>query len=193
MRIIEFVIFLIFFLIITILFFLNKKNVVYLKSDTDNFIYEVQNTDEKEKVVNLLARIRRDIFYLVNRLEMEKEEHPKMKPYIEQLVRNIQNVKIYETPLNTNHTSYTVNKGEKMAFCVRSKETGELHDYNLIMYVVLHEISHVACPELDHPPLFWEIFEFIAKQAIKYNLYKKIDFNSNPTDYCGMEIISSVV
>lgn len=189
----EFLVFLVFFTIIVILIVVNRRNVVYLKSDTDNFVYEVQNTEEKEKVVNMLARIRDNITVFTNKLYSDRNKYPKYKKYIERLYRNIQGVQIYETPVNSDNTSYTINKGEQIAFCVRSKSTGKLHDFNLMMYVVLHELGHVACPEYDHTPLFWDIFRFITKRAIEMDLYTKINFNMLPQEYCGMDITSSVI
>lgn len=62
------------------------------------------------------------------------------------------------------------------------------------MYVVLHEISHVACPIYDnHGPLFKKIFAFLTKEAVKLNLYEIIDFNTNPKIYCGMKITDSII
>jgi hypothetical protein len=62
------------------------------------------------------------------------------------------------------------------------------------MYVVLHEISHVACPIYDnHGPLFREIFSFITTTAVNMGLYKKIDFATNNTEYCGLNITDSII
>ena len=59
---------------------------------------------------------------------------------------------------------------------------------NTIMYVVIHELAHVACPEYGHTPLFKKIFIFLLKQSEKINIYKSIDYRINPQDYCGMTI-----
>jgi predicted metal-dependent hydrolase len=62
------------------------------------------------------------------------------------------------------------------------------------MYVVLHEISHVACPVYDnHGPLFQKIFNFIATRAIELKIYEKIDFRNKPEIYCGLPITDSIV
>jgi predicted metal-dependent hydrolase len=62
------------------------------------------------------------------------------------------------------------------------------------MYVVLHEISHVACPIYDnHGPLFKKIFGFLTKIAINLGLYTKINFNENHTEYCGLMITDSII
>ena len=77
-----------------------------------------------------------------------------------------------ESPSDAKYTSYSVNKGEELVFCVRSKKTGKIHDLNLLMYVALHEIAHIACPEQGHTPLFKKIFAFLTEQALKLKLYK---------------------
>jgi len=61
------------------------------------------------------------------------------------------------------------------------------------MYVALHEISHIACPEYNHTTLFKQIFRFICEEAIAYGIYKKIDFDVSPKEYCGMTINDTVV
>ena len=86
-----------------------------------------------------------------------------------------------------------MNKGEELVFCLRSKEDKHFHDINLIMYVMVHELAHIACPEYGHTPLFNKIFTFLLKICIKIKLYKKIDFDTNPTEYCGMTVTSSII
>ena len=56
------------------------------------------------------------------------------------------------------------------------------------MYVALHELSHIACPEIGHPPLFRDVFAFLTKNAKEMGLYEEIDFNINPHEYCGLII-----
>ena len=64
---------------------------------------------------------------------------------------------------------------------------------NLVMYVVLHEMAHIACPEYGHTQLFKQIFAFFAETAIKINLYEKINFNENPSEYCGLTVTDSII
>ena len=93
-----------------------------------------------------------------------------------------------ETPDDEKNTSYTINKGEKIVICLRSKLLSEIHDINTIMYVVIHELAHVACPEFGHTPLFKKIFIFLLKESYKINIYTPIDYRKKPQDYCGMTI-----
>lgn len=196
-----------FFLLITIWLVLRfRKDVedkntdmTYVKSDIDGDTYLVRNLSDKKKAANLLASLKSDLMHVIDYLNEKYKSDKNNKEYITQLTRNIKNVFIRESDPDTKYTSYTINKGETIVFCIRPKTlskyttTGDIHDKNLIMYVALHEISHVACPEYGHTKLFKEIFKLITEAAIERGVYKKIDFNRSPVEYCGMQITDSIV
>lgn len=178
-------------IIIIIIYFLGKASkteAFYVVSSLNNKEYLVQNLEGKEEASYILSIIHNRIFIMRDYLKNNADTYKDFKPYIEQFVNRISNVSLYENPPDGSYTSYTVNKGDEIALCLRSKNTKELHDLNLIMYVVLHELSHVACPELDHTELFKKIFTFFLEIAIKLNIYKKVDYSIDPHEYCGMTI-----
>jgi hypothetical protein len=189
-------------LIILLIFIIKhqKNDMVYVISDIDNKPYMVRKLLDKQQASNMLAKLHNNIYIFVQYL-MDKityfptvQRYIEFKPYIIQLNNKIQNVIIQETPANTEYTSYTINKGEQIIFCIRSSEPpNNIHDLNLIMYVLLHELSHVACPEYNHTPLFKKIFKFICEEAIEMGIYKSIDFNTTPQIYCGMKIYDSII
>lgn len=189
---------LIFLLLLTILVIYIKyqtHDVVYVKSDIDNEYYMVRDLDDKQQAANLLAKIKQNIRILTKHLYDNKDtKYIEHRPYIMQLHNRIKNVIIMESSEDSVYTSYSVNKGEEIIFCLRSRKIrNQIHKFNLLMYVVLHEISHVACPEYGHTPLFKKIFAFITSVAIKNGLYQKIDFVNNPTEYCGLIINDSII
>jgi hypothetical protein len=179
---------------------------VYEKSDVDNELYLVRDREDKKQAANLLANIKNNIFvltdYMYEKIQNKEnltQEYKENIPYIKQLKKNIKNVVIRESSQNSVYTSYTVNKGDSIVFCIRSKsinkylKNSNLHNLNLVMYVALHEISHVACPEYNHTPLFKRIFNFIATEAVNIGIYRKIEFETNPKEYCGMTITDSII
>jgi len=177
-----------------IFLFLNRNNVIYIETNTGTK-YLVANDSLKQQAANLLSSIVENMFKLKNYLYNHINEYPDYAPYINQLNDNLKENKttIYETDPNSNLTSYSVNKGEELAFCLKSKKTGKLHDINLLMYVALHEMAHIACPETGHGELFKKIFKFLTDRAIDLNIYRKVDYNSQPIEYCGMVLSSSIV
>jgi hypothetical protein len=77
--------------------------------------------------------------------------------------------------------SYTINK-EKVFLCLTDKNN-KYYNNNLLIYVLLHEISHCICDEIGHTEKFHEIFEAILNEAVKEGIY-------NPSipiiqDYCS--------
>jgi hypothetical protein len=143
----------------------------------------------------MLAKIKKNIFELTDHLIIYKDsKYVEMKPYIEQLNRKIRNSEISESSEDSVYTSYSVNKGEELVFCLRSKTNkNQLHKLNLLMYVTLHEMAHVACPEYGHTLLFKKIFAFLTEIAIKIGIYEKINFSNQPTEYCGLTISDSII
>ena len=194
MRIFIYLIIIIFIISVFSIIKLEKHEVKYVKSNIDNKEYLVRDLPNKQDASDLLSSIKKNIMILVNYLYENKDaEYKDYKIYIEQLKKRIKNVVINESDEDSSYTSYSVNKGEQIVFCLRSKKDFQLHNINLLMYVALHEMAHVACPEMNHTPLFKKIFSFFTRVAIKLNLYKKIDFDRNPVEYCGLLISDSII
>ena len=86
-------------------------------------------------------------------------------------------------------TSYSIDKGAIIAMCLRSRDgTYRLHDKNILTFVLIHELAHVAADVNDHPPEFWRIFQFLLKEAEKNNVIRNIDYSKNPVEYCGLKV-----
>ncbi len=159
-----------------------------VKSTYDNNYYWVRELPDKSSAANVLAKIRENMFILINYLKENQDKFPENMSYIKDLVRRTKDIVIMETSADEKFTSYTVNKGEKIVFCLRSKTINEIHDMNTLMYVVIHEMGHVGCPEFGHTPLFKKIFTFLLEQSIVVGIYSPIDYRKNPQYYCGMTI-----
>jgi Mimiviridae putative metallopeptidase WLM domain protein len=186
------------FLAIYFYFHYTYPDMTYVKSDVDDKYYLVRNVEDKHQACNMLAKIRNDILKLSEHLyeNRNKEGYKHMKQYIEILHRKAPDIVFVESTADSQYTSYCVNKGEQIVFCLRTKEPGrfgDMHAYNLVTYVVLHEISHSCCPEWGHGALFKKIFAFLTKTAIKIQTYTKIDFDNEPEEYCGMTISDSII
>lgn len=192
-----------FFILLFSIFFLsyynerlNYYNVVLVESDIDKKAYLVRDLEDKKLSANLLAKINMNMNKLNTYLFENKKKYPKYEKYIEQLNEKLKKTKIQESTDNGIYTSYSVNKGEQIIFCLRSRigdNKNKLHDLNLLMYVVIHEMGHVACPEFGHTELFKDIFAFLATEAVKLGIYKKIDFRENNQEYCGLTITDSII
>ena len=180
------------FIFITLYFIYNNlykyDNLVKIKSPVDNDYYWVIDKNDKLKAANTLANIKINMKKLVSYLQQNQNEFPENMSYIKDLVLRTKKINIMETPSDEKYTSYTINKGEKIVFCLRTKLLDNIHDMNTLMYVVIHEMAHVGCPEYGHTKLFKKIFKFLLQQSIIIKIYIPIDYRINPQNYCGMTI-----
>ncbi len=94
-----------------------------------------------------------------------------------------------ETLPTSMHTAYSENKGEKLAFCLNKFKNGtQLIDENTLMFVALHELSHIATEEIGHTPQYWRNFKFLLQKDDEFGLYQPVDYKNSPKQYCGMKI-----
>lgn len=169
--------------------------VSYIKSTFDNQDYLVRNTDDKEKAAELLAELNRRLKKIIAKVKDEADNNrcsEERKVDIKRLYKNYDENNISESSPNNKYTSYSINKGEKIVFCLREKNDEQtLHDINTIMFVAIHELSHLMTEDIGHTPKFWDNMKYLLKHAIEIGLYTKVDYKNNPADYCGMQITGS--
>ena len=107
------------------------------------------------------------------------------------LVKNFNPKKIKEILPTSEYTAYSENKGEKIAFCLSSKDKNDLNhliDENTLTFVALHELSHLASKSIGHNDEFWGNFKFILQEANKIHIYTPVDYSKQNKEYCGMNI-----
>lgn len=166
-------------------------NNVLIKSSLDGRMYNVRyDTDDHLESANTLAELHKRLYVLSNSLDSRNIYHKR-------ILQKLKTIHISENPVkipSTDLTSYTVNKGEELVMCLRNPKTSKIHDIDILTYVMIHEISHVACPEVGHTPLFKKIFANLLEISMyKANILKKIDYSKFPENYCGIVISEYIV
>jgi predicted metal-dependent hydrolase len=123
------------------------------------------------------------------RQNLENNMKEKLKDDIARLISNFNPDAFSETTPDSKYTSYSVNKGEKVIMCMRSKDSDEkLVKENIMTFVAIHELGHLMTKSIGHEPDFWNNMRLLLKIAIDNGLYKNVDFNSTPKEYCGIKI-----
>jgi len=163
---------------------------VKVKSTVDGREYSVRDLPDKKRAADLLATLRIRLGTLMDHLA---ESYPN-KPQVQRLVQNFRadpNRFLESTP-DAEHTSYSVNKGESVHFCLRQRDgTEELVDENIMVFVAIHEMSHMITQSIGHDTEFWNNFGWLLREAENRKLYKHTDFKSHPVMYCGVSITDS--
>ena len=164
---------------------------VLVRSKIDGKEYKVRDLPDKQKAADLLATLRNKLTTLCDALERKYPE----KKEVKLMAANFRSdpERFLEATPDSEHTSSTVNKGESIHMCLRQREgTDEtLVDENVMMFVALHEFSHVCNESIGHGPEFWQTFAWILNEAESMKLYQYTDFAAHPVKYCGIAITDS--
>jgi len=170
------------------LFGLGQYPLVYVKSKIDNKDYLVRDISDKQQAADLMAHIRIKMSNLKVHLESKYPD----KLQVKQLKTNFiaEPSRFYESTPDSDLTSYSINKGESVHLCLRhrEKDNESLVDENVVMFVSLHEMSHMITKSVGHGEDFWNNFAWLLKEAESIGLYKAQDFKAHPVKYCGMSI-----
>jgi predicted metal-dependent hydrolase len=164
---------------------------VAVKSSVDGNTYQVRDMPDKQEAADLLARVRQRMQKLYNYLIATYPE----KLQVKQLKQNFKPdpSRISESTPDAEHTSYSVNKGESVHFCLRQRQGNNesLVKENIMIFVALHEMAHMVTPTIGHGPDFWNNFGWLLKIAEDQGIYKYEDFSAHPVSYCGVKITDS--
>lgn len=87
-----------------------------------------------------------------------------LKQLIGRSIPEINNIEI----LGSNK-SFTVNK--KTIYICAKDENGQYYDDNMLIYVMLHELAHVLCPEVGHTDKYKTIFKSLLERATRSGIY----------------------
>ena len=163
-------------------------NMTSVKSSINNTIYRVRKLDDKEKAADMLAETHDTLKKVCKILE-------KSNPYderVKRLITKFPYTTIQESDGYGSQTSFSINKGEKIVLCLRAKDgTNKFVDKNVLLFVALHEISHIMTVSVNHTQEFWDNFKFVLKECQDKEIYKCIDFSVTPQSYCGITVTSS--
>jgi hypothetical protein len=162
--------------------------VVSVKSSIDGFTYKVRDMPDKQQAADIMARVR----IKMNKLKLHLETTFPDKPQVKQLMRNFeaQAHRFEEATPDAEFTSYSVNKGESVFFCLRQREGRDesLVQEDIITFVAIHEMGHMITKTIGHGPDFWNNFAWLLQEAERVGIYQHRDFRAHPVSYCGMKI-----
>lgn len=176
--------------ILIIFFYMNfiRKQIYLEKVKANNGIeFLVRNLPDKVEAANKLGSISDSLKNLVNNLN----ENDDKSNYIKNLKEAFNPEYITENIPGSIYVAYSVNKGEELSLCIREKNTEKFIDDNTIIFVAIHELSHIMTPETGHTPLFWDNMKYLLEKAASQGIYMPQDYSQSPVEYCGMDIIST--
>ena len=188
-KVIVFIIFILFFtIIISIIIEHSELFLEYRVSKKNNKSYGVQEFfNESYKALELLAVLHDEM----NKFVIDLKKQNPTDERVSRLVKGMKNLKIEEAP-NDDGSSYTINKGELMALCLRHKNGDHpFHDHNTLQFVMIHEMAHIASISEGHNQEFINNFRFLLREAKSLGYYEPVNYAQSPINYCGIKVTNN--
>lgn len=160
----------------------------------DDKEYHVERySPSRYESLNTLIQIRKKldqlVGYLINKYPNDKKVIRMKKRFMNTVLREA------NPDGDPSQTSYTINKGDTMVICLRTmsgNNTNYIVDMNTLMYVAIHELTHIYSSTYNHSDEFWENMGFMINEAVNLGIYKKTNYHDNPVQYCGIMISSNI-
>lgn len=190
-------------LIVILLLMCNKTQKSAMKSIIDGRDYQVIDYfDNPGNAADMLAYINENNLaliaymeakYITKELDSNKnaewtEHYVKLTKRL--LARYLPHVLTENDPPDPDNTSWTENKGEVLTMCIREKESGnnDFHDLNVLVFVGVHEMAHIASIGYGHEEEFWFNFKCLLEEAVELGIYNPVDYSKYPLNYCSLDI-----
>ena len=146
------------------MFVKTDKFLIDLRKDVDNRCTNSNNPSDKDE----LTRVSR----LVNRLQ--------------------KNIEVFESEFEQGVSSYTVNKGEELAICVRNKANKNVfHNENTLWFVIMHELAHVMSISEGHNQEFIDNFKYLLVKSKEFGYYEPKNYKEQNINYCGVDVTAN--
>lgn len=159
------------------------RKLVALRSRLTGKEYMVRNEDGGAAVAERLAALEARVREFLSLAEAYAPGDPRLRN-----IRERWNGTLAETPVDAD-VAFSVDKGS-ISLCVRRAD-GSLEPENTSMFVLLHELAHVATDSYGHTPEFWANTRYLMELADVTGSYVYQDFDEVQTSYCGTRLRDS--
>ena len=183
-------------MLLAVLYYRNYHGTTLVQSISNLQSYRVMAIGDKQHASDMIAHLDDFARSYIQNMKIKYGEVGNLDPLGYELVQNLSarykgGNSLSENPPLNNETSYTLNKGDYITLCLRQKVPPyKLHSLEVLKYVFLHELTHVAMSMSDpgHSSNFWKQFKFILREATAQGMYVPIDYSAAHETYCGTEI-----
>lgn len=138
----------------------------------------VKNRPDKAEVSALLARLQTNVMLFLERAPAQDPRIQRIKQRWSGTLAEIDSDAQEEGSL-----AYSLNKSS-IHVCVRAPD-GSLADDNTAMFVLLHELAHLATLSYGHTPEFWETMKYVMEVAEKTGVYTYVDHGAQRVTLCN--------
>lgn len=154
-----------------------------------NSIWYEEELPNNERAIRILISSFKKVSNFLRYLERKHPNDIDVKRLIRRMKKGI---KIQESEFEHGTSSYTINKGEILSFCLRNKsDNNQFHDNNTLWFVICHELAHVMSVTEGHNQEFIKNFKFLLRESKNFGIYEPVDYRDNNIKYCGVLVTNN--
>lgn len=156
---------------------------VWVRSDLTGEDYRVLDLPYARSAADALARLELAAEDFLGRAERIAPGDRRLTNIRERWSRRLREID------GSDNIAYTTTKRD-ISICVRHPD-GTVYDTADSMFVLLHELSHIASDGWGHGDAYWADFRFVLELADRTGAYTYQNFDASPVTYCGKSITDS--
>ena len=185
---IEFILILIIILVLYFYVFNDNRILVEAYDNNKYLVVKAEDKNLLKQKADTLAKLKKVALTLANKMKTNKIPTAEVA---NRLYTRLNKIKFTEPKMGDESTAYTLNKDQEISICLIDKITLKIIEFELLVFVLLHELAHVMSVGLGHGEEFQRFFSFIVKLAIKLGLWKDLKFEKENKDICGTMVTTS--
>ena len=164
--------------VIAFILLVRRDSMMWRLSKINGKSYYVKNMKDAGEAADHLARL--DTL-VTTFLDAAQKVDPKDERL--QRIREKWSGTLSEIPPHADNVAYSLGKNS-IYICVREKD-GSLADINTSMFVLLHELAHVATVSIGHTKEFWRNMQYLLELAEETGVYTYVDHDEKYESLCG--------
>ncbi len=153
------------------------RRLVWVRAGANGKEYRVKPLPDAADAANRLAELELRLRSFLDAADRVRPGDARLRN-----IRDRWNGTLAETP-GGKDIAYSIGK-DSVYVCIRD-QAGRLDDVNTCMFVLLHELAHLATDAWGHPAQFWKNMKFLLELAERVGSYAYQDFDAQVVTYCG--------
>lgn len=162
---------------------LRPRNIVMVHSAVTGKSYAVKKGADAQVMADRLATMELKVRELLDRASSIMPQDPRIVT-----IQRKWNGTLAEAEAS-DEVAFCVDKSA-IHVCLRNSQ-GTIEDLNTSMFVVIHELAHIATTSYDHTTEFWANMRFLLELAERLGVYTYENYDTSQTTFCGHPLGSS--
>lgn len=154
-----------------------SRDMVGMQSNVTGKQYSVRKAPDSQAMADRLATLEQRLHQLLDGADSVVPGDPRIAAIRRKWDGTLAEVEA------SDEVAFSVDKAS-IHVCLRNS-AGAIEDLNTSMFVLLHELAHVATPAYGHTDEFWANMRFLLELAERLRLYVYENYDAAATTFCG--------